>query len=400
LFATRIAIETFELATAMVRIIVWSAIPILLAGIFRAYLQINNMFFVAISSDAMISIFVIVSIISGKITNHLLLMGFGVTLGNFASLAILVFFCRKKNLRYHPVINLKDGNLHTMIHQTFPVLIANAVVELNQIVDKNLASMLPVGTVSSLNYAIKITGVMLAIIGRATSIALFPKISELAVEGETLELKKNIMNCINGLIPLLLPLTIGVMLLAEPIIRILLERGAFVPEATRRTAECLQMYAIGMLASNLNPLLARAFYAMRLAKLSATLSSISVGFGIILNFIFVGPFKHRGLALASSISISLSSVLLLFAMRKHIGALGFRSFVPELCKTAIASGIMGIFVWFAASRCALLDKTYLGCFLWTSLIVVAAVLLYGVVLIAMRSEWMRGIIAKASYIAR
>jgi putative peptidoglycan lipid II flippase len=270
------------------------------------------------------------------------------------------------------------------------------VLEINQIVDKNLASMLVIGTVSSLNYAAKINNVVSATIGMSVSIALFPKISEMAADGDKMALKKDVVNCIKNLMPLLLPLTAGIVLLAEPLIRILLERGEFVPEATRRTAECLQMYALAMIAANLNPLLTKAFYAMRQAKLPAVLSSISVAVGIVLNFIFIGPLKHRGLALASSISAWLSTVLLVIVMRKHIGSLGFRSFAGELGKSIIASGIMGISVWIASSKLALLTKTYLGCLAWTGAIVVVAILLYGLAMVIMRSKWSEEIIRRIS----
>jgi putative peptidoglycan lipid II flippase len=394
MLATKIAPETFILATDLMRIMVWSAIPVLLAGIFRAYLQIKNFFFIAISSDIMINIFIIISIVCGKMTNHLIFMGFGVTVGNFVSLAILVIFCWRKDLRYRPLLDLKDPHLLEMFRLTLPVLITTAVLEINQIVDKNLAATLVIGTVSSLNYAAKINNVVSATIGMSVSIALFPKISEMAADGDKMALKKDVVNCIKNLMPLLLPLTVGVVLLAEPLIRILLERGEFMPEATRRTAECLQMYALAMIAANLNPLLTKAFYAMRQAKLPAVFSSISVAAGIMLNFIFIGPLKHRGLALASSISLWVSVALLGVALRKHTGPLDFRSFAGELGKAVIASGMMGIFVWIVSKRLALLTKTYWGCFVWTGAIVLAAILLYGLAMVIMRSKWSEDIIRR------
>jgi putative peptidoglycan lipid II flippase len=394
MLATKIAAETFTLATGLMRVMVWSAIPVLLAGVLRAYLQMNDMFFIAISSDIMINIFVIISIISGKMTDHLILMGFGVTTGNFASLAILMIFCWKKDLRYRPLLDLKDRHLLETFRLMFPVLLTTAMLEINQIVNKSLASMLAIGTVSSLNYAAKINNVFATTIGMSVSIALFPQISEMAADGDEMALKKGVANCIKNLVPLLLPLTVGVVLLAEPLIRILLERGEFAPEATRRTAECLQMYTLAMIAANLNPLLTKAFYAMRQAKLPAVLSSVSVVVGVMFNFIFVGPLEHRGLALAASISAWLSTAMLVMALRKRIGPLGFRAFAGELSKAVIASGIMGIFVWGASSKLDLLTKTYWGCLGWTGAVVVVAMLLYGLAMVIMRSKWSEEIIRR------
>jgi putative peptidoglycan lipid II flippase len=188
------------------------------------------------------------------------------------------------------------------------------------------------------------------------------------------------------LLPLLLPLTVGMVFMAQPIIRILLERGAFVPGDTLRTAECLQMYAIGLLAANVNPLLTRAFYAMRQAKLPAVLSAVSVAVGIVMNLLLIGPLQHRGLALATSVSNTLCAVLLLVMLRKKIGALGLRSQRGEPGKIVFATAVMGVFVVVAMRFSPILTVSYTQCLLWTVLIAGAGAVLYGALLLLLRVQ--------------
>jgi putative peptidoglycan lipid II flippase len=385
-FASGISPESFGLASMFLRMMVWSAIPLLLAGILRAYLQIKALFFVAMISDALINLFAVISILGSKMTGSLTLMGIGAVVGNTASMLMLVFFCHRNGLRYRPRLALRDERIRSMFRLMLPLMFSSAVLEINQIVDKNLASALVSGTVSSLNYAVKINNVITALVGAAIVTALFPKMSELAAENDLPTLKKHLITCINNLLPLLLPLTVGIVLMAQPIIRILLERGAFVPEDTLRTAECLQMYAIGLLAANLSPLLARAFHAMRQTKLPAILSAVSVAVGIALNLLLIGPLQHRGLALATSVSNTLCLILLLFTLRKQIGALGLRPQLGEMGKTALATAVMGLFVVIAMRFCPILTGSYAQCLLWTVLIAGAGAVLYGALLLLLRVQ--------------
>jgi putative peptidoglycan lipid II flippase len=385
-FAANISPESFALASTFLRMMVWSAIPLLLAGIFRAYLQAKAIFFVAMISDALINLFAVVSILGSKMTGSLALMGIGAVVGNTASTLMLVFFCHRNDLRYRPRLELRDERIQSMFRLMLPLAFSSAVLEINQIVDKNLASSLISGMVSSLNYAVKINNVITALVGAAIMTALFPKMSELAAKDDLPALKRHLNTCINHLLPLLLPLTVGLVLMAQPVIRILLERGAFVPGDTLRTAECLQMYAIGLLAANLNPLLTRAFYAMRQAKRPAILSAVSVAVGIALNLLLIGSLQHRGLALATSVSNTLCMILLLISLRKKIGALGLRTQLGEMGKIVFATAAMSVFVVVAMRFCPILTGSYTQCLLWTVLIAGAGAVLYGGLLLLLRVQ--------------
>jgi putative peptidoglycan lipid II flippase len=273
-----------------------------------------------------------------------------------------------------------------MFRLMLPLALSAAVLEINQIIDKNLASSLVSGTVSSLNYAVKINNVITALIGSAVTTALFPRMSELAAGDNIDELKKQLTVCCTSLLPVLLPLTVGMALMAKPIIRVLLERGEFNPEDTVRTAECLQMYALGLPAGNLAPLIMRAFYAMRRAKLPAIISAVSVAAGIALNLLLIGALRHRGLALATSAANTLCFVILLIALRRKIGSLGLRRKLGEFVKTAAASAVMGAFVILGTRYTPVNGGTYSQSLLWVCVIAGAGAALYGALMLLMRAE--------------
>jgi putative peptidoglycan lipid II flippase len=384
IFAANIETETFELALTLMRITVWSSIPLLLAGVLRGFLQIKGVFFVALAADGIVNLLVIASIAAGKMTGLLLLMGAGAVAGNMILLLLLLALGVRRGLRYRPRVDLRDERIRAMFRQMLPLMLSVSVLEINQIVDKNLASALVSGTVTSLNYAVKVSNIVTALIGASISTALFPKMSELAANGDIDAIKKHLVACLTNLLPLLLPLTVGVMFMSRPIIRILLERGAFNPDDTARTAECLRMYAIGIIAGNLTPLITRAFYAMRRAKLPAALSAISVAVGIALNLLLIGSMKHQGLAFATSASNTLCLILLLIALRKKTGALGLRPQLGEFVKVAAATAVMGCFVAASSHFLPLLSGSYIQCVFWSAAVAVAAAVLYGGLLLLLR----------------
>jgi putative peptidoglycan lipid II flippase len=394
IFASKLAPDAFDLASKLLQVMVWSAIPMLLIGIFRAYLQIKKIFFVAIASDALINFCAVISIILGKFTESLILLGIGVMIGNIASMAVLVVFCKKKGLRYYPRIDFRDEHIRNMLKLMLPITLAAAVLEINQIIDKNLAASLVSGTVATLSYSSKLNNVVTELVGSAVTIALFPRMSELAAEDNISALKKHLIRWVITLTPMLLPLTVGMVLIAKPIVQILLERGAFEPEDTQRTAECLQMYALSILATNFSPLFIRGFHAMKQAKIPAILSAISVAGGIALKLSLIGTFQHRGLALGTSVTSMLYTILLVIMFRKTVGALGLREQVPELAKITFASATMGVFVWFAIRNTPIMNGAYMQCLFWTVIIVGIAVILYGGLLVLLKVKVITGVVVE------
>jgi putative peptidoglycan lipid II flippase len=386
LFASRLGDEAFVYATNYLRIMVWSAVPILLVGVFRGYLQIKNAFFIAMISDVLINIFLILSIVTSKALNQIYLLGFGALAGNFATLFVLMLFSRKNGLNYKPVLDFKDPGLLSMEKLMLPIFISSAVSEINQIIDKNLASSLVSGTVSSLNYSSKINNVIIGLIGGSVATVLFPRMSELAAGEDKKSLKRFVVFSISHLFPLLLPMTVGIFILAMPVIRILLERGAFRPEDTIKTAECLRMYVIGLMVCNFNQVLGRSFQAMRKVKISALISSIALTVGIILNLILIGPMKHMGLSLATSTSNTVSFVLLMIVLRKYIGPLGFNTKLKEYAKIIFSVVVMGVVVYFVSARLDLMSISYIRCTVLTIILALSGAFIYGALMLLLKAE--------------
>ena len=344
LFASQFSAEAAAITSELLRIMTWAAIPILLIGVLQSYLQIKNSFFLAMALTLPINIYTILSILLSRSVDNISVMGYGVVAGNIMAIIFLFAAAYCKGYAYRPVIDLKMPELKVMLVMIVPVVISIFIGDINQIVDRNFASSLVAGSISSLNYAGKTINILVVTIGAPLATVLYPRMSEFAAKDNLSEIRKCVTECVKRLIPILLPATLGIMILARPIIRVVFERGEFTAQDTQMTMECLRMYSPLLIFSSLNAIITRALFSIRDTKTPAIITGASVCVSIVINIILIGPLAHMGLALASSISAMISTILLLLVFRKRVGLLHLKRNIREWVKVLVATIVMGVVV--------------------------------------------------------
>ena len=387
LFASQLDKNVFELAVQFSRIVLWSAIPILVAAVLRSFLQIKDRFFSSSIADGLISICIIPTILLSRY--YLPLMAVGVILGKMASLLALTILSRRNGMSYRFYINLRDDKLRAMLTMMIPVFIISGISDLNIIIDRNFASSLASGAISSLNYANRMNSLIAGLTGMTLATVMFPRISEQAASGDYKLLNYQILNCTKKLIPIVLPVMLGIVILAKPIVSILYERGAFSPTDTQNTAECLRMYALGVFFNCINPILMRAFFAMKNTRTPAICSVAALGIGIVLDILLVGPLQHQGLALATSISSGASVFFLFICLRKVLGPLGLLTPKGDLYKTLLATGVSGVAIMAAYKTLPVMSGSKFQCIGLTVGIVLAAAIIYFAMQAILRTEFLK-----------
>ena len=389
IFASQLDVETFALTAEMLRIMVWSAIPILLFGVLQSYLQVKNAFFVAAILVIPINIYTILSILFSKAVEITYIMGYGVVAGNIMALILLFVAAHRKGYRYKPVIDFKMQELRMLLFLLAPVMLITFIGEINLIIDRNFASSLAVGTISSLNYASKLINILVATIGASVATVLYPRMSKYAAEDNLKEISRCVTESIKKLIPVLLPAVVGIVILAGPIVRIVFERGEFTQQNTQMAMESLRMYAPLLLFSCINVILTRALFSIRDTKTPAIITAVSIGVGIGLKFALIGPLAHMGLALSSSISAMLSMILLLLVLRRRIGLLSLKKNKWEWVKVQVALIVMAVAVAIGYHLLPVMDGGTLQCVLLTGGLVFAGVVVYVLILAVTRAEFLR-----------
>jgi len=228
----------------------------------------------------------------------------------------------------------------------FPAIFGLAVYELNMLVDTLLASLLPEGSISYLYYGNRLVQLPLGVFGVALGIAILPMLSRQVANKDFSEMIKTISFGTRLILFITIPATIGLIILRFPIINTLWERGEFNRMTTEGTAIALLYYSAGLCAFCGLKIIVPAFYSLQDTKTPVKIGIYSMLLNIILNLILMGPLKHGGLALATSIAALFNVLILIYLLRKRMGLIGGKKILSSVIKLFFVSGIMGITVYY------------------------------------------------------
>lgn len=334
--------DQFDLAVQLTRI----GLPMILfggiIGVFTGYLQSEQRF---TSSAAVgfpynfIYIFFLL-FLSGKFGIKGLMVTAVIAVAS--KFIIQIPEARSSGYKYMFKLDLKDKYIRNVILLSLPVLVGVAINDLNAIVDRTLASELVSGSISALNYANRLNNLILGVFISAITTVIFPLLSKESNSDNIPGMKKIMSYGINLILLITVPATVGLIVLATPIVEIAFQRGAFDATATLMTSQALIFYSIGLIAMALRLMLTRVYYSLQDTKTPMVNGAISVVFNIVLNLILVKFMAHSGLALATSVATTIGTILLLYGLKKKIGPLGTKGYITAFIKVGIASGVMGI----------------------------------------------------------
>ena len=378
--------EKLDITIKFTRIILWAVLFIGLNNILKAFLQLKDNFKVPELMGIPYNLIIIASIIISMKTNTYVLI-----IGSLLALMSQALFqlpsAYKKGFRYSPRVDLKDENVRHLIVLVLPVLIGVGVEQVNTLIDGTLASTFGDGVVSAFNYANRLYGFVSAIFVTSILSVVYPLMSKSLASDNKDGFKASLKKTINSIVIFLIPISVGTMVLAYPIVEVLFQRGKFTPEDTIVTGNILIVYIIGIIAWSLRNFMSRAFYSLHDTKTPMVNGLISIGFNIVLNLILSKYMGYIGLAIASTIAAYIGLTIFYFTLRKKVGAFGGKSIFITCAKSIIASIIMGIVTKFAYSKLAyVLGVSLFGKITSLGASIFIGVLVYGVLVIVLKVE--------------
>ncbi|MCI9259583.1 MAG: murein biosynthesis integral membrane protein MurJ [Romboutsia sp.] len=338
--------ETLKVAIDFTRITIIGIVFTGLSYVMTAYLQIKNNFTVPGLISVPKNIIIIASIILSVKYNPYIMI-WGTLIGISTEFLFQLPFAIKSGYKYQPYINIKDKYIKKMSWLIGPVLIGVAVNQINTMVDRTLASTLVEGSISALNYANKLNGFVMAMFITSVAAVIYPMLSKLSSEDNKEKFTSSVVQSINSVILLVVPISVGAIVLATPIVKLLFQRGEFDARATSMTAIALIMYSIGMVAFGLRDILGKVFYALQDTKTPMINGAIAMIMNIVLNIILVKYLKLAGLAFATSISAIVCIFLLFGSLKKKIGYFGQDKIMKTTIKSMVSAVIMGVITYFA-----------------------------------------------------
>ena len=345
IFAMGFEGETLKVAIDFTRITIIGIVFTGLSYIMTAYLQIKNNFTVPGFISVPKNIIIIISIILSVKYNPYIMI-WGTLIGIATEFLFQLPFAIKSGYKYQAYIDIKDKYIKRMAWLMGPVLIGVGVNQVNYMIDKTLASTLVEGSISALNYANKLNGFVMAMFITSVAAVIYPMLSKLSSEDNKEKFTSSVVQSINSVILLVIPISVGAIVLATPIVKLLFQRGEFDSRATSMTAIALIMYSIGMVAFGLRDMLGKVFYALQDTKTPMINGAIAMIINIVLNIILVKYLQLAGLSLATSISAIVCIFLLFGSLKKKTGYFGQDKIMKTTVKSILSAVFMGIVTYF------------------------------------------------------
>lgn len=274
-------------------------------------------------------------------------LAWGVLIGGMLQLLIQVPLLVKGGLFKKRNWCLRHPKVKEIGRLFLPRTLGITVYQTNIFVDSILASLAWIvgqGAVAALYYASRIVQFPLALFGLALAQVALPTLSGLAAKEDYLQLKNIVSFSLRSVFTMMVPATVGIMVLSHPLIKILFERGSFTSYSTDMTASVLLFYCWGLTGYAGIKILASCFYSLKDTLTPVKVAAWALLINIVLNLILMWPLKVMGLALATAISATFNFILLLFTLSKRIGR--FTHLGASLGKIFIAASFMGIVLWF------------------------------------------------------
>ena len=273
-------------------------------------------------------------------------MAYGVLLGGFLQWAVQLPALKKEGYHYQPVFSFRHPELLTVASLVVPALLGIASTQINIFVNTQIASLMPEGGVSYLNYAFRLMHFPLGVFGVALATVSLPALSQ-KVAGQD---RKGVAETADSALGLVfffnLPASFFLIVSAVPIISVLYQHGRFGPDDTLQTASALQLYALGLLGYSGVRVLAPVFYAFADTKTPVKVGILSVFLNIVLNLSFYKlGFVFQWLAFSASVSAFVNFFLLLFLFRKKLPEWEAGSLLQKFFKVFISALLPSLVCW-------------------------------------------------------
>jgi putative peptidoglycan lipid II flippase len=270
----------------------------------------------------------------------------GTLIGGLGQILLQWPLLKREGWRYSPIVDVRDPGLREVLLLMAPGTLGLAAVQVNVFVNTVLATNEGTGAVSWLNYAFRIMYLPIGLFGASIGTAALPDIAHHAAMENVEGMRRTVSSALRLMLMLNIPATVGLVLLAHPIVSMLLERGRFGPADTAATAAAVMCYAPGLIGYSAVKIASPSFYSLGDSRTPVIASAIAVATNLALNLTLVRVLGFRGLALGTAIAAMVNATILLAWLRRRLGGLDGRRNARALAAILVASIIMGVAVWF------------------------------------------------------
>jgi putative peptidoglycan lipid II flippase len=353
LFAGGFEGARYDLAVRVTRLLVPMGFMLVLTGLFTGLLQAESSFLVANMWTLVGNIAVVVCLVvlTSSLGIHAWTLGQTLMAAiGFVPLVLLLGSHRYEFFGRFDVRRMDWRAIAQFAALLMPLVLAGGVGTLNIMVDRWVASRLPEGSIAALNFSGRVWTLPITLLAGPIATAVFPSFSSMAADRSALPAMDDKVRRTAALLAyIVVPSSVGIIVMATPITRLLFQRGAFDAAATAITASCVQMYALGLAFQALLPVLAKVFYAFKNTVTPLLISVGIVGANMAGNVILSRYLGAPGIALATSITVMLGTVVCALLLRRYFRTEDSSTppypLWPQMFRTMLATVPVGLIAW-------------------------------------------------------
>jgi putative peptidoglycan lipid II flippase len=315
------------LTVSLLRIQLIASVLFGLGGLVVGILNAHQVFFIPALTPAMYQLGIIFGAVVLAPTMGVYGLAWGVVIGAAFYLLLQLPTLWKQRGTYLPTFGMDNPDVRQVFFLMAPRLLGVAVVQLNFWVNGWIASTMSEGSMASLSIGFSLMLMAQAAIAQSVAIAAMPTFSAQHALGKVDEMRGSLVASLRGVLLIALPASVGLIVLREPLVRLLYYYGEFDAQDVQMVAWALLWYAAGLVGHSIMEVLTRAFYAQHDTKTPVLIGTVAMGLNVVFSFVFSAGFKSMGwlplggLALANSLATALEAAVLFVFMRRRLNGL-------------------------------------------------------------------------------
>ncbi len=392
--------DKFELTSILIRIISPFLLLLALSSVAMGMLNTFDRFFLPAVTTAFFNVAIVASALlltpwfESQGIPGIYAVGFGAVAGGGLQILVQAPTLYRLGFRFRFKLNLRHPDLVHISRLIGPAFVGVGVTQFTVVINTIVASTLGDGPISWLSFAFRIIYLPIGLFGVAVGVVNLREVSAYAAEENWSELKETVADSLKIVACLSIPSSLGLMVLAGPIVGTVFQRGLFDATDTRQTATALVLYAIGLTSYSCVKIYVPTFYALNdtrsPVRVSVITALIHVLATLVLVFVLCPPgHEFLGLALATSISLLVNQTLLARKLAQKLGSFAGLGVGRVVQKALLASLIMAAFVYGLSSWLALWERDGVDRMLVLGLCIGAGGAVYLLAALALRLEEVR-----------
>lgn len=337
LFAPGFSGGQFLLAIKLTKITMAAFVLIMIQYMMTAILNSNKVFVSSQIAGLFYNLFVITITFLLHGNQSMEELTLTVVGGSIILIVILFVFTLANDIKISISNRIEKGELRSLLKLALPIMLGNAVIQINSIADRIIGSLLPTGSVSALSYSTTLCNIVTGVFITSLSTVLYPSLSHDIANNNTDGFLSKINKSITIFFVILIPISIVTILDSLTIVSFVYGRGNFDTTAIDYTSFSLMFYGPMFAFYAIREVLSRSFFALQDTKTPMLNTSVGVGINIVLSIVFSKYIGIGGIALGTSISTAISSLLLLYNANKKIIGFEITLILRSIFRTIVSA---------------------------------------------------------------